>query len=822
MGSFAQGALVEQVASVATAGVTTTLTSASLTYQKFTGVLNQIVVLPNATTMKVGRRFQIDSRTTGTLTINYNSGAFATDILAYVGKTLVLVDNSTTNGTWTISVSVDNKEPLKISQAPGVADTRLFISANQVRAEDGTTKTISPLGSLLPSFVETTVDLQTAAIVGGSVTLNGGAFSLPSTTVGQFRRMALVYNGSTNAVDTTFSAASVTQGALTGAGTLFALISGTPLGYVDLVATGATAFKTASSGSNVIENFSIFQVTSSGIPPLATTTLSGLVSTVAQTFAGPKTFNDATTFKASSGTIAAGGYDGAGQWVLGDALTALPVTIKGSGSSNLLTLQAFSSNNGVVELIANVGAANSSIIKLTSGASGSGIIRLGHASAEFKIQNSSSVDLASMAAGGAWTFPISVQTPIVILTAGGASGTTKLTLSGTTWQIGGTVSTITEAGTFSGVIGSFSSSVGTPVLQLTSGGTPGAAKLTLSGTTWQIGGVISTITEAGAFVGVTGSFPTNVGTSVLQLTAGGSSGTTKLTLSGTTWQIGGTTSTITEAGTFSGVIGSFPTSVNTAIIQNTAAAALDIKAASGQAIRFAAGGAAAGAHGDISALGSLTISSTTDHLFNGNLTFPSGKGIESSAASAILNIGTTANPITMNLGTGSNITTVNVGTGAAASTINIGTGAATTINIGTGAAATAINVGGVNDIVNTGAASSSQMHPINGYARIVSPTQSAIAGGGYGFDFSLQHIYYKTGGAGTFTLNNLAEGQTVTLMVASTGASYTITWALPSGSIKWPAALVPNPTSVASRYDVYNFIRIGGAVFGTAGLNFGG
>jgi hypothetical protein len=39
--------------------------------------------------------------------------------------------------------------------------------------------------------------------------------------------------------------------------------------------------------------------------------------------------------------------------------------------------------------------------------------------------------------------------------------------------------------------------------------------------------------------------------------------------------------------------------------------------------------------------------------------------------------------------------------------------------------------------------------------------------------------------------------------------------------IKWPAAAIPSPTSVAGRYDVYNFIKIGGFVFGTAGLNFG-
>ena len=45
----------------------------------------------------------------------------------------------------------------------------------------------------------------------------------------------------------------------------------------------------------------------------------GLVSTTTQTFAGAKTFNDATTFKAVGGTVAAGGYDSTGSWTLGPA-----------------------------------------------------------------------------------------------------------------------------------------------------------------------------------------------------------------------------------------------------------------------------------------------------------------------------------------------------------------------------------------------------------------------------------------------------------------------------------------------------------------------
>ena len=49
--------------------------------------------------------------------------------------------------------------------------------------------------------------------------------------------------------------------------------------------------------------------------------------------------------------------------------------------------------------------------------------------------------------------------------SGGATGTLKLTTSGTTWYFGGTAATVTEAGAFTGVSSSFSTSVTTPLLK---------------------------------------------------------------------------------------------------------------------------------------------------------------------------------------------------------------------------------------------------------------------------------------------------------------------------------------------------------------------
>lgn len=70
---------------------------------------------------------------------------------------------------------------------------------------------------------------------------------------------------------------------------------------------------------------------------------------------------------------------------------------------------------------------------------------------------------------GAWSFPVSIETPYVILTSGGTADTRKLTLNGTTWQFGdatGVKSSITEAGA-----ATFLASVTTPLLQNTAAST---------------------------------------------------------------------------------------------------------------------------------------------------------------------------------------------------------------------------------------------------------------------------------------------------------------------------------------------------------------
>ena len=110
------------------------------------------------------------------------------------------------------------------------------------------------------------------------------------------------------------------------------------------------------------------------------------------------------------------------------------------------------------------------------------------------------------------------------------------------------------------------------------------------------------------------------------------------------------------------------------------------------------------------------------------------------------------------------------------------------------------------------------MKTLHGYGRVVSPAQTASAAGNETIDCSLKHIAMKTGGTATITLSNLAEGQTFTLVVNSTGSAYTITW---SPTIKWQGSVVPTPTPTSGVKDVYTFIKIGGDILGTVAKNMG-
>lgn len=147
------------------------------------------------------------------------------------------------------------EQPLRLFATFPTADAKLNISPNQVKAGDGVSKSTPPLDETITSYAGATVDFQTGAVTGGTVQRDGGAFSLPAGTVGQYRRMALVYNSAANVVNTTFSDEVATIGTLVDPGELFGSLDGVPLGYINLECTNvAGAYKTIGSATDIIEN----------------------------------------------------------------------------------------------------------------------------------------------------------------------------------------------------------------------------------------------------------------------------------------------------------------------------------------------------------------------------------------------------------------------------------------------------------------------------------------------------------------------------------------------------------------------------------------
>lgn len=96
-------ALIQGVTSIVSAATTTTLTKDSQTNQLISGVTTQTIKLPSAATIPIGRQFNIQNRSTGLVTVQYNDATTATTILANMQKTFILSSVSTTNGSWDIT-----------------------------------------------------------------------------------------------------------------------------------------------------------------------------------------------------------------------------------------------------------------------------------------------------------------------------------------------------------------------------------------------------------------------------------------------------------------------------------------------------------------------------------------------------------------------------------------------------------------------------------------------------------------------------------------------------------------------------------------------
>lgn len=149
--------------------------------------------------------------------------------------------------------------PVLLRASFPVADALLNIEPSLVEAGDGGGKSVPPIDDVIPSpTAATTINFQTGFVVGQTVTLSGAAFALPTGTVGQYRRFALVLRN-TGTIDTLFSSEQASVAALPNAGamlsTLNTTVVGLPLGWVDLECDNVTGkYRTAGSTTAVIEN----------------------------------------------------------------------------------------------------------------------------------------------------------------------------------------------------------------------------------------------------------------------------------------------------------------------------------------------------------------------------------------------------------------------------------------------------------------------------------------------------------------------------------------------------------------------------------------
>lgn len=262
MGSFAQGALIEQKTSTTNSNGTTNLTVSSTTLQRFIGSDSQTAVLPNATTLLAGRYFIIENESNETITINYYGGTFAAYIASGTQRRFDLFDIATTKGGWVVGNQVELEGPLALHATRPAPDNMLNIASNQVKSSSGSVLSVSPVDDVLTIYPDTYIDMAygvaAGGIYGGDVLTQGLTFTRPNVTIGRYVRLVFTYISMSNKLNTKFSSEAINQSSLENPGTLFASIDGLPIGYIDLKSTASYIFCTANTTSgNVIENYDI-------------------------------------------------------------------------------------------------------------------------------------------------------------------------------------------------------------------------------------------------------------------------------------------------------------------------------------------------------------------------------------------------------------------------------------------------------------------------------------------------------------------------------------------------------------------------------------
>jgi hypothetical protein len=174
--------------STATAAGTTTLTSASNRYQRFTGSTTQTVVLPVTSTLAEGVVYEIENASTGNLTVNSSGGNLVITIVPGVSVQCMCIGTTlTTAADWDPEYNefagITGTGNVVLSVSPTVSGT--LTSTGQLT----TTKIVETVVAIGNTGTAATIDLSLGTVF--TATLNGNA-TLTITNAGTVSSFTLV------------------------------------------------------------------------------------------------------------------------------------------------------------------------------------------------------------------------------------------------------------------------------------------------------------------------------------------------------------------------------------------------------------------------------------------------------------------------------------------------------------------------------------------------------------------------------------------------------------------------------------------------------
>ena len=343
MASFSSGGLTEQINITATAAGTTTLvgsTSASATLGKqiqvFTGSSTQTVVLPSATTMIVGQKFEIYNESSSVLTIQFQDASAFTDasgvnynILApHTSLVVKLQANGTANGQWAVlsTASTGSGTGLNyITYGNAEAGTQGWHTVNWQQ-----TVTVTIASPAVFSVTSTT-----GMYVGMPIAFTTTGALPTGLTASTTYYISNVVSGSTFRVSATLGGADVnTTGTQSGVHTSYPLV---PINDTTVTLSNL-AFSTSSSSPLVGSNsYTLVQTNSKPVGGEGAAYDFTIDSAYqAQVLSISAVYNASSTFIASSGLV---GSDSDIEFAIWDKTNAvlIPITPKfvtGNGTSN--------------------------------------------------------------------------------------------------------------------------------------------------------------------------------------------------------------------------------------------------------------------------------------------------------------------------------------------------------------------------------------------------------------------------------------------------------------------------------------------------------